>query len=374
MMATRTLSVGDAFELVGRGKSKYTRAYIRQHPGPYAVYSAATTGPLGTIDTFDFEGMFLSWSTNGYAGRTRVIGGKFSTTADRSILRPKLRGLNLEYCRIALEPLLSAAARGRRPDDGKLNEYTKLPADEALAIEFEIPVDDAGDLDIEAQAEHVRRWKQTNRFQSRASELARLMLSATVLPAIPDGVNTSDVSLTDDAVFAFVRKETGWFKKVWRELDTESADDIPVYSAARAPIAHVSVRHAKLIDASPDNLVLSFAVDGDGSAGSNFVVHDRPFYISNKRASLRAIDHNVDLRFVYYSLQTMKVDYGFGFNFKAYKSRLVDVVVRLPIRADGTFDLELQQKLVQRQGALIALRDNNVDILRNLATARVTVA
>lgn len=123
----RRFTVGEAFETPIRGKSKYSRAYLRAHPGDHPVYSAATAGPVGSIDTYDHEGDFLSWSTNGYAGRTLVLSGRFSSTSDRALLRSRVELLDLEYCAIVLAPKFEAAARGRRQDGSVRNEYTKLP-------------------------------------------------------------------------------------------------------------------------------------------------------------------------------------------------------------------------------------------------------
>ena len=88
MAKTKIFSVSDFFEPV-RGKSIYTRTYADNNSGPYPVYSASLAGPLCHIDTFDYEGTFLTWTTNGYGGRIQVISGKFSINGDRGIFLPK---------------------------------------------------------------------------------------------------------------------------------------------------------------------------------------------------------------------------------------------------------------------------------------------
>ena len=41
--------------------------YIENHKGPYPVYSSQTTndGIFGSIDTFDFDGEYITWTTDG---------------------------------------------------------------------------------------------------------------------------------------------------------------------------------------------------------------------------------------------------------------------------------------------------------------------
>lgn len=186
-------------------------------------------------------------------------------------------------------------------------------------------------------------------------------------------MSVRDVRLTDESAFVFLKRETGWFKKVWIGMDTGNVSDIPVYSAAKGPIAHVDVRTPKLINADPDHPVFSFAVDGDGSAGSNFVLHTRPFYVSNKRATVAAVDDRIDLEYVLFALQSMKADYGFNYNYKAYSGHLQDVVVPVPVGADGRYDTAAQRKQVKRLSGLYTLRSRVSTLLAELTSVRVSV-
>ncbi|MDZ5288602.1 restriction endonuclease subunit S, partial [Helicobacter pylori] len=56
---------------------------ILQENGKYPVYSSQTlnNGILGFIDTYDFDGEFLTWTTDGaYAGSVFYRNGRFSIT------------------------------------------------------------------------------------------------------------------------------------------------------------------------------------------------------------------------------------------------------------------------------------------------------
>lgn len=67
---------------LSRGKV-YSKEYLRDNPGTYPVYSSQTAndGVLGKIDSFDYDGEYLTWTTDGaYAGTIFHRKGKFSIT------------------------------------------------------------------------------------------------------------------------------------------------------------------------------------------------------------------------------------------------------------------------------------------------------
>ncbi|HFO0263949.1 TPA: restriction endonuclease subunit S [Serratia marcescens] len=60
-----------------------SKGYLAENAGPFPVYSSQTAnnGAIGKIDTFDFDGEFISWTTDGAnAGTVFHRMGKFSIT------------------------------------------------------------------------------------------------------------------------------------------------------------------------------------------------------------------------------------------------------------------------------------------------------
>ena len=60
-----------------------SKIYLQAHKGAHPVYSSQTknSGEIGAIDTYDFDGEYATWTTDGaYAGTVFYRNGKFSIT------------------------------------------------------------------------------------------------------------------------------------------------------------------------------------------------------------------------------------------------------------------------------------------------------
>lgn len=148
----------DLFDTV-KGLAKYTKKFGNSHAGPYPVYSASSKTPLTYLDTFDYDGKYMTWSTNGFAGTILVLDGKFSVNGDRGILIPKggRVDIDLNYMKFTLEPLFRDLAKGRKGDNGE-DEFTKLYPSMLSDIMVPVPVDKEGNLSLEAQKEIANKY------------------------------------------------------------------------------------------------------------------------------------------------------------------------------------------------------------------------
>ena len=142
-----------------KGKSKYTKKYGNSHPGPYPVYSASSQGTLTYLDTYDYNGRYMTWSTNGFAGTILVLDGKFSINGDRGVLIPKdgRTDLDFDYMKFTLEPLFRELAKGRKGDNGE-DEFTKLYPSMLNEIMVPVPVDEHGKISLHAQQEIATKY------------------------------------------------------------------------------------------------------------------------------------------------------------------------------------------------------------------------
>ncbi|HLP96845.1 MAG TPA: N-6 DNA methylase [Sideroxyarcus sp.] len=168
----------------------------------------------------------------------------------------------------------------------------------------------------------------------------------------------------------FISSKTGWTKAQYRKLDTGNPKDVPLFTAAKAPVAFVKGKHAGLISASQDKPVISFGANGDGSAGTNFVFHTSPFYVSNDRTCIRVTDPEIDPEFVYFTLHGMKETYGFNHAFKASVKNLEMVTIDIPV-ARGHFDVERQRKMVETFKKIFETKRQLESHLESISKTRV---
>ncbi len=110
------VEIGEIAEL-GRGRV-ISKEYIRKNPGPYPVYSSQTqnSGEFGRINTYDFEGEYVTWTTDGAnAGRVFYRNGKFNCTNVCGTIKVKdTKSMDTRYLALVLntrtKPFVSIAS------------------------------------------------------------------------------------------------------------------------------------------------------------------------------------------------------------------------------------------------------------------------
>ena len=136
------------------GNSKYTKEYCKTHKGNIPLFSGNTEGAFDSIDTYDYDGEYLTWAKDGLAGFLMIHNGRFSLTGHRGILLPtdKCVNIDLTYIKYVLEPVFRAMKKGREGDLGK-NEYTTLNSDmiKKMKSTIPIPICDDGSYDLNQQ-------------------------------------------------------------------------------------------------------------------------------------------------------------------------------------------------------------------------------
>lgn len=94
----RTMAINQLCE-VSRGRVM-SKDYLRENIGDYPVYSSQTAnnGELGKINTFDYDGEYLTWTTDGAnAGSVFYRNGKFSVTNVCGLLKSKTNDVSMKY-------------------------------------------------------------------------------------------------------------------------------------------------------------------------------------------------------------------------------------------------------------------------------------
>jgi type I restriction-modification system DNA methylase subunit len=171
-------TLGDILESV-KGKSKYTKKYGDTHKGEYPVYSASANSPLTHIGTYDYDGDYLSWSTNGFAGTVTILSNKFSVNGDRGILLPKQSGLDIQYLKYILQPLFRDLAKGRKGDRGA-DEFTKLYPSMIEDIQVPLPVDEESIISLPIQQEIAKTYGTVEQYKRDVLDKLNVLITQKV--------------------------------------------------------------------------------------------------------------------------------------------------------------------------------------------------
>lgn len=168
------------------GDSKYTKSYCNSNEGIYPLYSANTETEFANINSYDYDGEFISWTKDGLAGYLMILQNKFSITSHRGILIPKkeLKGINLNYIKYILEPIFRRNKKGREGELGK-NEYTTLNTVmiKKLNIQVPIPIKPDGTYDLEKQKEIANKYKQIDEIKQGLIEKIKSLVEIKVVPS-----------------------------------------------------------------------------------------------------------------------------------------------------------------------------------------------
>lgn len=353
-----------------RGNSLYTKEYGDKNTGKYPVYSASNSTPLTSINHYDYDGDYLTWSTNGFGGFLRMLSGQFSVNGDRGVLVP-LAGsnINIEYLRYVLQPILRDLAKGRKGDKGK-NEFTKVPLAVVKKVMVEVPVDENGEININAQLELVKKYRVAEDLQNYLK--SQILEFNDVTIDVP--ISSGGIVLRIEEIFDLdVKTNSSFFTKQY--VDTHKGD-IPVYSASKDFDA-VTYGYVE------DNLsevkyfqdILTWNIDG--SVGKAFFRKGR-FSLSEKVIPLvlqKKWEGYIDYDFVKFSFEEKSVENGFGFSNKAGKSRIKDIQINFPKKIeDGVEvpDIEAQRKIADKYKNIYLLKDNFISYLQELEEVRLT--
>lgn len=148
--------LSDLFD-IEKGKSKYTKKYGNEHKGSYPVYSASNNAPLTQIDTYDYDGDYLTWATNGFAGYFKQLNQKFSINGDRALLKPKHDNIDIKYFKFILEPIFRNMAKGRKGEGGE-DEFTKVYPSMVSDLMIKVPIDSEGTISKDKQTEIAQKY------------------------------------------------------------------------------------------------------------------------------------------------------------------------------------------------------------------------
>ena len=200
-----------------------SKKYLEENQGDYPVYSSQTrnNGEIGRISTFDFDGEYITWTTDGaYAGTVFYRTGKFSITNICGLINPS-KEFKIKFLYYWLQIEIKKYVTGGSGNPKLMSNVVsniKIPIPSIKTQEKIVKIlDKFTKYATELETELEKRIKQYNYYRDR-------LLSETYLEKITREMEE------DRRLFIYNLEEVIKIKngKDWKEL---GKGDIPVYGS-----------------------------------------------------------------------------------------------------------------------------------------------
>jgi len=334
LISKKKFEVVELFD-IKKGKGKYTKKYGNQNKGDYPVYSASNNNPLTFINTYDFDGRYLTWATNGFAGYIKIIDGKFSINADRALLRPKNNLINIDYIKIFLEPQLRNLAKGRKGEKGK-DEFTKVYPTMIVNIEIYLPIDDNRNIDIEKQQEIIDRYNVIQEIKNQVSEYREKIQEIKI--EIKDNYKFKTYPIGN-----IFNVEKG-LSKYTNKYIKENSGKYPVYSSQTVDKGVIGLINSYDYDTE----CLTWTTDGV-HAGTIFYRNGKFSMTMHCGALIPKKGDQIYINYLYYYLKSNLKRYAVGEQNKRVTVNVIrKLTIDVPINKNGEFDIDAQKEIADK--------------------------
>lgn len=327
----RELQLSDLFYFE-KGKSKYTKKYGNEHKGEYPVYSASNKEALTNINTYDFDGKFLTWATNGFAGYMKVINGKFSINGDRGIMIPKDKNISIEYVKYILEPQLRELAKGRKGENGE-DEFTKLYISMIEKVKVRVPFDINSERpSIDYQDNYVQEKEIENNLKYSLDNYKNVINNTNIETVKIE--KYVKIKLCD--IFDIKKGNSKYTNSYFQK----NCGEYPVYSSQTSSNGEI----AKINTYDYDDKCLTWTTDGI-YAGTVFLrnekfsmtTHCGALFIKEKYSS------DILLEYIYAYLSQKLKSFAQGEQNKRVTVNIIkNIDIEIPIKENGDYDISMQ--------------------------------
>lgn len=302
---------------IGRGRV-ISKKEIEANKGEYPVYSSKSLegGVLGYIKSFDFDGEYVTWTTDGiYAGSVFYRNGKFNCTNVCGTLKARDKKTNMKYLAYILP----------RETPGYVVKVANPKLMNNVMADIKIPLPP---LDIQQKivGEIEEIEKKIKLFEEEIYSNKNEIYS--LLKALYDGA-VQKIRLSDSTVFSLSIGR--------RVLNSDLSVDgkFPVYSAnVFQPFGYID----RLLINDFGKASVLWGIDGDWM--TNVIAHNIPFYPTDHCGFIRILKENIITeKYLAFALNEEGKTFGFSRTKRASIDRIEGITIPLPEFKD-------QQKIV----------------------------
>ena len=328
-----------------RGNSKYTKEYGDKNKGKFPVYSASTNLPLTYVNHYDYDGEYLTWSTNGFGGFLKLLKGKFCINGDRGIVIPKEKSVDLIYLQLVLQPILREMAKGRKGEKNK-NEFTKVPLRMVEEVKIPLPTKDKK-IDPDKQEEIAEKYKKIVEIKKKLKEDYESIKNANI--DIGEKYETELVPVIN--IFERTKGNAKYTKKYMHN----HRGNFPVYSSQTSNLGEIGSIDTYDYDEK------CFTWTTDGTYVGTVFYRNGKFSITTHCGILKLMEkHEGNLDYGYLKIilnQTLtKHKLGEGSNKRLGTTRMEEVSIEIPVDEEGKFDLSKQEEITEKYKKIVEIK------------------
>ena len=353
---TKSFILSEIFK-IEKGKSKYTRNFGNSNKGEFPVYSASNFEPLTHINTFDYDGVYLTWATNGFAGYIKLIEGKFSINGDRGLLVPKIEGLNLKVIKELLQPTFRNLAKGRKGENGE-DEFTKVYPSMIENIEIQLPINSEGNIDINSLKIIEEQINTVNEIKSKILAYKKQIEELSV------EVENENKKELFSINYLFEIK-SGNSKLTQNYLNSHKGEFV-VYSANTKQNGVFGY-----IDSYDYDVECLQLTTNGVYAGTFFYREKHKFSLNGDARLLIKKYENLDYYYLLNELKNIFSFYKFNWENKPTVEKIKPIEIPIPINSKGEFDLEAQKEIAEKYRKIEQIKKNISTELDKIANIEI---
>lgn len=348
----------DLFD-IEKGKSLYTKNYGNLNKGNNPVYSASNNAPLTYIKTNDYDGQYLTWATNGFAGYMMLIEGKFSINGDRGLLKPKMGNINLLYVKNIVEPKLRELAKGRKGEKDS-DEFTKVYPKMLEEVEIILPIDENGNFDLEVQKDIVDKILYVNDVRRTIEEYKTQIKNLII--EIERNFRTKDYKIEE--LFKIEKGKSLYTNK----YITDNRGNYPLYSSQTTNDGVIG----KITTFDYNCNALTWTTDGI-YAGTLFLRNGKFSMTTHCGALiLKSNLTSISLDYVYSFLKDNLRSYAVGEQNKRITTATIkNIIVKIPIKSNLSFDIDVQNEIANKYKKIELIKKNIIEELDRISKIEI---
>lgn len=339
-----------------------TRARAKEKRGPFPVYAATIGEVFAYINDFNNTEPCLVVVNDGDAGNTYIINDEKYTIGKHATGLIPRADIDIVYLKNVATPVFTQIAKGYG--------LGNLPKIDILEAEISIPVKN-GKYDIELQKKLARIYVQI------AEQKAILLAKANELRQINISIDRDETTTWKDISPIQLFNPKGGnllYSKRWAKANIGK---YPLYSGA------TSGSYELVNIADYEGEFLSWCIDG---LAGYMMYHNEAFSVTCHRGVLEpkeGVDFtNIDLKYIKYVLEPIfrkrkkgregdlgKNEYT---SLKPIAIKKMTDTIPIPVRNDGTFDLEKQKELAKKYEQIEKIKKellNKINELTNIAVS-----